>query len=102
LPVAEIVSRLSGRRICEKCKAVFHVTRQPSRAEGVCDECGGSLYQREDDRPASVRLRLEVYGNSTAPLIKFYSDLGLLVPVPATGSPEEICARTLTALEKRQ
>lgn len=102
LPVAEIVSRLSGRRICEKCKAVFHVTRQPSRSEGICDECGGRLYRREDDRPESVKLRLEVYENSTAPLIKFYSQLGLLVPVAATGSPEEICARTMSALEKRQ
>jgi adenylate kinase len=102
LPVTEIVSRLSGRRICEKCKAVFHVTRQPSRAEGVCDECGGRLYQREDDRPESLKLRLEAYENSTAPLIKFYRKLGLLVPVAATGSPEEICARTMRALEKRQ
>jgi adenylate kinase len=99
LPVPEIVSRLSGRRICEKCKAVFHVTRQPSRAEGICDECGGRLYQREDDRPESVKLRLEVYENSTAPLIKFYRELGLLVRVAATGTPEEICARTMTALE---
>jgi adenylate kinase len=99
LPVAEIVSRLSGRRICEKCRAVFHETRQPSRAEGVCDQCGGRLYQREDDRPESVKLRLEVYENSTAPLIKFYRELGLLVPVTATGSPEEICAHTLSALE---
>jgi adenylate kinase len=76
LPVAEIVSRLSGRRICEKCKAVFHVTRQPSRSEGICDEWGGRLFQ-------------------------FYRQLGLLVPVAATGSPEEICARTMSALEKR-
>lgn len=51
LPVAEIVFRLGGRRICEKCKAVFQVTRQPSRAKGICDECGGRRYQREDDRP---------------------------------------------------
>lgn len=99
LPLAEIVSRLSGRRICEKCKAVFHVTRQPSRADGICDECGGHLYQREDDQPESVKLRLDVYENSTAPLIKFYRELGLLVPVTAAGSPEEICDRTMTALE---
>jgi adenylate kinase len=89
LRVAEIVSRLGGRRICEKCKAVFHVTRQPSRSEGICEACGGRLYQREDDRPESVKPPLEVYENSTGPLIKFYSQLGLLVPVAATGSPEE-------------
>jgi adenylate kinase len=101
LPVAEIVSRLSGRRICEKCKAVFHVTRQPSRVEGVCDECGGRLYQREDDLPESVKLRLEVYEGSTAPLIQFYRERELLRPVEASGSPEQICARTMTALESR-
>jgi adenylate kinase len=99
LPMPEIVSRLSGRRICEKCKAVFHITRQPSHVEGICDECGGHLYQREDDRPESVKLRLEVYESSTAPLIKFYRERGLLVPVAATGSPEEICDRTMSALE---
>jgi len=99
LPVDEIVSRLSGRRICEKCKAVFHATRQPSRVEGVCDQCGGRLYQREDDRPESVKLRLEVYESSTSPLIQFYREFGLLVPVAATGSPEEICDRTMIALE---
>jgi adenylate kinase len=101
LPTAEIVSRLSGRRTCEKCKEVFHVTRQPSRVEGVCDECGGRLYQREDDRSESVKLRLQVYKSSTAPLIEFYRRLGLLVPVAATGSPKEICERTLSALETR-
>jgi adenylate kinase len=59
LPLAEIVERLSGRRTCEQCKAVYHVTRQPSRAEGLCDRCGGRLYQREDDRPESVTVRME-------------------------------------------
>ncbi len=101
LSVEEIVSRLSGRRICEKCKAVFHMTQQPSRAEEICDRCGGRLYQREDDRPESVKLRLQVYVSSTAPLIEFYRRLDLLVPIAATGSPEDICGRTLSALEAR-
>jgi len=101
LPLAEIVSRLSGRRICEKCKSVFHVTQQPPKAAGICDHCGGRLYQREDDRPESITVRMEVYERSTAPLIQFYQHLGLLLPVAATGSPEEICARTVTALEQR-
>lgn len=101
LPLAEIVERLSGRRTCEKCKAVYHVTRQPSRVEGLCDHCGGSLYQREDDRPESITVRMEAYERSTSPLTQFYRDLGLLLPVPATGSPEEICARTLRALTNR-
>jgi adenylate kinase len=101
LPLDEIVSRLSGRRTCRQCKAVFHVTTQPPRAEGVCDHCGGSLFQRDDDRPESVKVRMEAYERSTMPLIDFYSRLGLLMPVAATGSPEEICARTLAQLETR-
>jgi adenylate kinase len=99
LPLAEIVTRLSGRRTCKNCKAVFHVTRQPSRNEGTCDHCGGPLYQREDDRPESITVRLEAYDRSTEPLIRFYKDLGLLVSVPAAGSPDEICQLTMTALE---
>jgi adenylate kinase len=98
LPLAEIVSRLSGRRTCEKCKAVFHVTGRPPRAEGVCDNCGGHLIQREDDRPESITVRMEAYTRSTAPLIEFYRNLGLLVSIPADGSPEEIFERTLAAL----
>jgi adenylate kinase len=101
LPLQEIVSRLSGRRTCEKCKAVFHLTGQPSRIQGVCDHCGGQLYQREDDRPESITVRLEAYERSTAPLIEFYSDLGLLVGVVAAGSPDKICERTITALRVR-
>jgi adenylate kinase len=98
LPLAEIVGRLSGRRTCEKCKAVFHVVSRPSREEGVCDHCNGRLYQREDDRPESITVRLDAYTQSTAPLIQFYKSLGLLVSVPADGSPEEIFERTLVAL----
>jgi adenylate kinase len=98
LPLPEIVERLSGRRTCENCKAVYHVSRQPSRAPDICDRCGGRLYQREDDRPDSITVRMETYERSTAPLIDFYRALGWLLPIAATGSPEEICARTITAL----
>lgn len=98
LPINEIVDRLSGRRTCERCKAVYHVTQQPSRLEGVCDQCRGRLFQREDDRPESVSVRMQAYERSTAPLIDFYRKLGLLLPVAATGSPEEICERTIEAL----
>ncbi|MFZ1917892.1 MAG: nucleoside monophosphate kinase [Terriglobales bacterium] len=101
LPLAEIVARLSGRRTCEKCKAVFHVTGQPPKVEGICDRCGGKLFQREDDRPESIKVRMAAYESSTAPLIKFYQGLGLLLSVPATGTPDEICARTISALVAR-
>jgi len=98
LPVDEIVQRLSGRRTCEKCKSIFHVTERPPKVEAVCDHCGGRLYQREDDRPESVKVRMQAYETSTMPLIQFYSGLGLLLPVAATGSPDAICARTTAAL----
>lgn len=101
LPLPEIVERLSGRRTCSQCKAVYHITRQPSRVEGACDRCSGRLFQREDDRPEAITVRMEAYERSTAPLINFYAELRLLVTIPATGTPDEICARTITALEKR-
>jgi adenylate kinase len=98
LPLDQIVSRLSGRRTCQKCKSIFHITEQPPRAPGTCDQCGGPLVQREDDRPEAVVVRMEVYERSTAPLIDFYRNLSLLIPVVAAGSPNEICSRTLAAL----
>ena len=102
LPLDEIVSRLSGRRTCGKCKAVFHVTGRPPKVEGICDNCGGPLMQREDDRPEAVRNRMEVYQKSTSPLIEFYAKRNLLVTIPAHGQPEEIFQRSLEALKKRQ
>jgi len=101
LPFGEIVARLGGRRTCEKCKAVYHVTERPPKVEARCDRCDGNLFQREDDRPESIKVRLEAYDRSTAPLIEFYGKLGLLVQVPATGSPDEICEKTLSSLESR-
>lgn len=101
LPVPEIVQRLSGRRTCDKCKTVFHVTERPSKKDSICDRCGGSLFQREDDRPQSITVRLEAYERSTAPLIQFYRNLDLLLPVEAKGSPDQILARTIEKLDQR-
>ncbi len=98
LPVSAIVARLSGRRTCKNCKAVFHATERPPKIAGRCDHCGGELFQREDDQPESIKIRLEAYDRSTAPLIAFYQSLGLLLSVPATGSPEDICGRSLASL----
>ena len=98
LPVDVIVARLSGRRTCASCKAVFHETTRKPKTAGVCDACGGKLIQREDDRAESVVVRMTAYQRSTKPLIDFYEHRGLLVNVEATGTPEEICARTLAAL----
>jgi len=98
LPVSEIVARLGGRLTCERCKAVFHTTERPPKFAGSCDICHGKLFQREDDRPESIRIRLEAYDRSTMPLIQFYKKAGLLLTIAATGAPQEICAKTLTAL----
>ena len=100
LPLDTIVARLSGRRTCSQCKAVYHVESQPSKTPGVCDRCGGKLIQREDDRPEAVRVRMQAYLKSTAPLTQYYRERGLLVTVSAEGKPEEIFQRTVQALEK--
>lgn len=102
LPQSEIVARLGGRRTCEKCKAVYHITERPPKVEGRCDHCEGALFQREDDRPEAIKVRLEAYGRSTAPLIEFYRKAGLLLPVSAAGTPEEIYERTVPELEVRR
>ena len=98
LPLEQVVSRLSGRRTCSNCKAVFHIQTRPPKVADVCDHCRGKLYQREDDRPESVRVRLEAYERSTAPLADFYRQRKLLLPISAEGAPEEIFKRTLDAL----
>jgi adenylate kinase len=99
LPLEEIVARISGRRTCSNCKAVYHVTSRPPKVADVCDSCGGKLFLREDDRPESVRIRMAAYAKSTRPLIKFYQERGLLVPIIAGGTPEETFQRTMIALE---
>jgi adenylate kinase len=101
LPLDQVVARLSGRRTCPGCKAVFHIEARPPKVQGVCDHCGGKLYQREDDRPESIRVRMEAYEKSTAPLADFYRKRNLLVPVVADGSPEEIYQRSIQALKAR-
>ena len=102
LPLDEIVARISGRRTCKKCKAVFHVTALPPKQADLCDKCGGALIQRDDDRPVAVRVRMSVYEKSTAPLVEFYRQRGLLTPVAATGAPEEILARSLKILQTQR
>lgn len=99
LALEKVIARLSGRRTCPKCKAVFHVQALPPKKAGVCDHCGAELYQREDDRPESIRVRMEAYEKSTAPLADFYKKRGLLVSVEAEGTPEQIFERSMKALK---
>jgi adenylate kinase len=99
LPIEQIVDRISGRRTCAECKAVYHINTRPPKITDVCEHCGGKLLQREDDQPESVKVRMTTYQKLTQPLIDFYEKRNLLVTIPAIGTPEEIYQRTqLTAL----
>ncbi|PMP62208.1 MAG: adenylate kinase [Sulfurihydrogenibium sp.] len=84
----EVVKRLSGRRVCPNCGAVYHLIYNPPKNDNVCDKCGTPLIQREDDREEVIRKRLEVYHQQTAPLIDYYKDI--LIKINATLSPEDI------------
>jgi adenylate kinase len=95
----EVVRRLSGRRTCRRCQRVWHVLYEPPSQPGVCDDCGGELFQRDDDKEEVIRHRLEVYNDQTSPLIAFYADEGILVGIDATGPVEEVTQRALSALQ---
>lgn len=96
---ALIMTRMSGRRVCAKCGASYHIVNKPSAKEGVCDRCGGELAIRKDDEPATVRDRLTAYHEQTEPLVAFYRTRGKLVDVPDQGSIEATNAYILKALE---
>lgn len=96
MPSDEIVERLGGRVVCPGCKATYHSSRKPPQHAGVCDRCGKALVQRDDDKPEAIIKRLEVYLKTSQPVIDWYIAKGLLINVPAHGTPEEIYARTWT------
>ncbi|GHE44401.1 adenylate kinase [Streptomyces longispororuber] len=99
VPEDEVVKRIAGRRICRNDSAhVFHVTYSAPRREGVCDVCGGDLYQREDDKEETVRKRLDVYHRETEPIIDHYKAQGLVVTISALGKVDEVTKRAMTAL----
>lgn len=87
---AELLRRLTGRRVCPRCGATYHLSFAPPRVADRCDACGGPLSQREDDREATVRNRLQVYARQTAPLLDLYRDRGLLTRVAGEGSIETV------------
>jgi adenylate kinase len=94
----EVVKRIALRRTCRSCGAVFHLIFNPPRREGVCDRCGGELYQRDDDREEVVRNRLKVYRQQTKPLLEFYRRRGLLRDVNGERSIEDVFKEILAAL----
>lgn len=89
----EVVRRLSGRRICRQCQTPYHIEFDPPKRDGVCDRCGGELYQRDDDKPETVRNRLRVYLEQTAPLVEYYRKAGLLHTVDAMGDIDTVTQR---------
>lgn len=94
----KIAARMAGRRVCPKCGASYHVETLPPKKPGICDRCGAELVQRDDDRPETVRERLQVYESSTAPLVDYYESKGVLRRVDADGSPEAVRDRVFAAL----
>jgi adenylate kinase len=98
VPDEEIVKRISGRRTCRSCGAMYHLVYEPPRNVNVCNNCGGELYQRDDDAENTVRARLQVYASSTRPLLDYYRRSGILTTIEGVGRPEEIERRVLAAL----
>ncbi|MBI2569655.1 MAG: adenylate kinase [Candidatus Schekmanbacteria bacterium] len=97
-PEEELVSRISGRRACGGCGAIYHIHNSPPRKPGVCDVCGQVLILRKDDEENTVRRRLEVYVEQTAPLVAYFRSAGLLREVAALGAPADVQQRILSAL----
>lgn len=93
VPKDDLVRRMSGRRSCPKCQAVYHVEFSPPKSAEVCDRCGGALIQRSDDNPVTIESRLKVYDEQTAPLIEYYRGKGLLVDVNGAGTVEAVQER---------
>ena len=98
VPQKIIVERLAGRRTCRKCGALCHVIFNPPKQTGVCDRCGGELYQRADDQELTITNRLQVYENQTAPLVDYYRQRGLLRAIDGVGEIAQIRARVIAAL----
>jgi len=99
VPDEDVVVRLTGRRVCPSCNAVFHLTLSPPKKDGVCDNCGSNLIIRDDDKEDTVRNRLRVYHQSTAPLIAFYNGKGLLRRLSAVGAVDDVFNGILSLLE---
>lgn len=100
-PEDEVVKRIAGRRVCRnESSHVFHVTYNQPAKDGVCDVCGGELYQRDDDSEETVRKRLEVYHTQTEPIIDYYKSQGLVVTISAMGAVDEVTGRALEALKR--
>lgn len=98
VPTSDLVRRMSGRRSCPKCQAVFHIEFSAPKVANICDRCGGALIQRSDDKAETIEARLQVYQQQTAPLIQYYRERKLLVDLDGAGPMEVVQARLQQAL----
>jgi len=95
----ELVERLTKRRSCPKCNAVYHLSNNPPKSDNVCDKCGSELYHRDDDREETVKNRLKVYRDNTMPLINYYGEKGILVTIEGVGNINEIFVKVRKTVE---
>lgn len=102
IPKNEIIERISGRRSCQKCKAVYHLEYVPPKQQGICDLCGNSLIQRNDDKPETIDSRLSVYQEQTSPLIEYYKIKNILEELDGSGSVSVVKGRLLELLAQQK
>jgi adenylate kinase len=100
VPDADLLKRLGGRWTCQQCQAVYHDTASPPKKPGICDKCGGKLYQRPDDNEATIKQRLSVYHTQTAPLLDYYRGTGKLLTIDGTQSIEDVRKDIIKALDR--
>lgn len=101
VPRDKLINRLAGRRTCESCGAVYHVETGPPKLPGICDKCGGSLVQREDDTPSAIARRLSIYDDQTRPLLDYYRERDVLRTVNGDQDVDKVTADILSAVEER-
>jgi adenylate kinase len=101
IPQEDLMKRLTGRRTCKNCQQMYNIYYSPPKKEGVCDKCGGELFQRDDDKEATIKKRLDVYDTQTAPLIDYYQKKGILKSVKGTGSIDDIFKNVCAVLESK-
>lgn len=100
VPKEDLLKRLTGRRTCNNCQQMYNVYYSPPKKNGICDKCGGNLFQRDDDKEETIRKRLDVYESQTSPLIDYYKKKGMLKSISGTGSIEEIFSKVCAAISK--
>ncbi len=100
VPDEDLLKRLGGRWTCQKCQAVYHEVASPPKKPGICDKCGGTLYQRADDNETTIRERLKVYHTQTSPQLDFYKKAGKLITIDGTVSIDQVTGQILKAVKK--